>query len=213
MDDPLDIEIRRQRSEWQTKATAAAEARRVADQQEHEAELALTALRALERAAELRPSTSQPRSAAVKLGLADNLTRAQAAGRRGRQFGAISKTWRGILEEMAILYPGGATDEQIAEIGRAGQLPKLRARDARRQMQKYRGQGFVDYANQLAPHMGWVIAAAGATRFRIEQPSEAETAPDSQSGAVHDISSAPRDPATNWHEGQNPGERRRGYGS
>lgn len=211
MDDPLDIEIRRQRSEWQTKATSASEARQVADQREHEAELALTALRALERAAELRPPASQPPSAAANLGLADNLPRAQEAGRRGRQFGAISKTWRGILEEMAILYPGGATDEQIAEIGRAGQLPKLRARDARRQMLKYKGQGFVDYAKQ--PHMGWVIAASGATRFKIEQPSETETAPDSQSGAVHDISSAPREPTTNWHEEQNPGERRRGYGS
>jgi hypothetical protein len=80
-------------------------------------------------------------------------------------------------------------------------------------MLKYKGQGFVEYANQLAPHMGWVIAASGAARFNIEHPSETETAPDSQSGAVHDISSAPREPATNWHEEQNPGERRRGYGS
>ena len=213
MDDPLDIEIHRQRAEWQAKATAATEARHVADQREHEAELALTALRALERAAELRPSASQSLSHTIKRGVADNLTRAQGVARKGRQFGAISKTWRGILEEMAILYPGGATDEQIAEIGRAGQLPKLRARDARRQMQKYKGQGFVDYADQSAPHMGWVIAASGAIRFNIEQAPENETAPDSQSGAVHDISSAPREPATNWHEGQNPGERRRGYGS
>jgi hypothetical protein len=132
MDDPLDIEIRRQRSEWQTKATVAAEARQVANQREHEAELALASLRALERAAELRPSASQPPSSAIKLRLADNPTPAQAAGRKGRQFGAISKTWRGILEEMAILFPDGATDEQIAEIGRAGKLPNLRARDARR---------------------------------------------------------------------------------
>jgi hypothetical protein len=214
MDDPLDIEIRRQRSEWQTKATAAAEARRVADQQEHEAELALTSLRALERAAELRPSASRSPSAAGKLALSDNLSRAQSGGRRGRQFGSISKTWRGILEEMTIRFPGGATDEQIAEIGRAGPLPNLRARDARRQMMKYKGQGFVDYANQLVPQMGWMIAAPGAARFNIiEHPSETGTAPDSQSGAVHDILSAPREPATNWHEGQNPSEGRRGYGS
>jgi hypothetical protein len=213
MDDPLDIEIRRQRSEWQTKATAATEARQVAAQREHEAEVALAYLRALERAAELRPSVSQPPSSSAKPHLADSPTRAQGAGRKGRKFGAISKTWRGILEEMAVLLPGGATDEQIAEIGRAGKLPNLRARDARRQMLKYKGQGFVDYANQSAPHLGWVIAAAAAARFKIEQPSDTETAPDSQSGAVYDLSSAPRDSSSNSREGQNTGEGRRGYGS
>jgi hypothetical protein len=169
------------------------EARGVFLQREQEAAVAAARLEGLERAAELIRLNSEQAHAISRAALTPRPVKnatGLAPKPKGRQIGAISKVWRAILAEMTVYYPEGASDEQIAEIGVADALPKLRPRDARRQMQKYRDLGFVNYAHPLL-RSGWKVTPDAASRFGIELP-EPKVATDSQSAAASEISSPER---------------------
>ena len=189
----LDDEIQKAREAHERLQTDAATKRLGLAQIEQEAAVAAARLEGLERAAELFRLNSEQAPTLSRTAATLRPVRSapgSAPKPKGRQLGAISKVWRGVLNEMTVFYPEGATDEQIAEIGRAGDLPNLRPKDARRQMQKYRELGFVDYAHPLL-RSGWKLLPDAASRFGIELP-ESKAATDSQSAAALEFSSAER---------------------
>jgi hypothetical protein len=111
-------------------------------------------LRALERAAALRP----PRSSQRTISPPKDQRR---SGRGGRVPGAISKPWRAILMKVHELYPDGASPDDIAAFGPAFGLRNLRARDARQQADKYVVHGFMEPAGDR-----YKVTALAAERFQ-----------------------------------------------
>jgi hypothetical protein len=124
--DPLDAKIEALRQE-----VAAARAKLLSLE---------TTLRAYEDAAQLRPSAPEVRHRQIS-----STPRAEADTRRGgRQVGAISQKWRQILRLLAINYPNGATDDDIASFGPGVGLTNLRPRDVRQQATKYIEHGYLE---------------------------------------------------------------------
>ena len=181
----LDEKLEEVRATLRAKEAALEEARRLLAELQQQVAIATASAEAWEQAAALLRLPSD------RSKLPPHVRRTpRGDGAKGRQLGAISKVWRAILNEMTIYHPEGATDDQIAEIGRAGELPNLRPRDARRQMQKYQRLGFVEYAHPLL-RTGWQITPEAANRFGIDLP-ESKAAADSQSAAAPDLSSSER---------------------
>jgi len=188
----IEAEMDRARTDLRDKQEEAARAHEKARECDHEVALATAYLRGIELglrfvAPEHRPITKPP--VARPTAASPNVAPPARSGPKGRQLGAISKIWRAILDEMANFYPEGASDEQIADLGRMDYLPNLRAKDARRQMQKYQGLGFVEYAHPVL--RTWRITPTAAERFGIHHP-ESKAATDSQSAAAPETSDAER---------------------
>jgi hypothetical protein len=187
----LDDKLETARAALRAKQAARDEARRLLDERDREVDVAAAYVKAWEEAvALLRLPSNQPKRPIGATGSPLNGSGRTASKGKGRQVGAISKIWRGVLSEMTAYYPEGAADEQIAEIGRSGELRNLRARDARRQMQKYRELGFVDYADPPL-ESAWKVTPNAARKFGIEIP-ESKAAADSPSAAARGFSSAER---------------------
>ncbi|MGH7091410.1 MAG: hypothetical protein ACREFQ_21170, partial [Stellaceae bacterium] len=158
--DPLDQEIakaraecgyaREQRDAWITKVAIA------------EAKLA-----GLERAAELRPARAMVMRVPHHAQKAPASISEPNAHKGGRQLGAISKIWRGIMQDMAIRHPAGASDQQITTIAQAHGLSNIRPRDARRQMEKYLELDFVSRAGTGVVNE-WQITEAACQKFNFD---------------------------------------------
>lgn len=167
--DALDQEIEAKRRELET-ARAQIEALAVE-------------LRALERAAALRPARQGQRSS-----LPPSSPR-RRSGRGGRMPGAISKPWRQILIRVAKVYPNGAIVEDIAAFGASVGLSNLRPRDARQQCEKYLRHGFVE---QVSGNR-YKVTAAAIERFAGADPAPRPSAPDDRqasfkvsNGSIHE---------------------------
>ena len=149
MADSLDAEIQSAREEFQLAEADAAAARAHVVECDRRAEMKGVRLRALERAAELRPLRSEAQR-----------SKPDASGSRGRQPGAISRTWRSILATTAARYPRGAEEAQIAEIARDAGLSNVRPKDVRDRMTSYEAHGYVEPALN-----GWRVTLHALTKF------------------------------------------------
>jgi hypothetical protein len=125
-------------------------------------------LRTLQHAADLRPSVVDVSNRRVR---EPNSTTDSHKG--GRQPGAISQKWRGILAGVATHYPGGATPADIASFGPALGLVNLRAADARQQAEKYVMQGYFERLGER-----YKVTPTACERFHIPAaPAAPETMP------------------------------------
>jgi hypothetical protein len=100
-------------------------------------------LKALEKAAELRPIAVQTAARSAP-SLPEAVNGASRSRRGGRQPGSIGEPWRGILRRVAEHYPNGAASADFASFGPALGLHNLRPTDARQQVEKYIEHGFIE---------------------------------------------------------------------
>lgn len=143
MADELDAAIEAARTERKA-------AKEQADHWVRRVELLDVRLDALEQAAKLRPVRGEATRAKVET----------ANSNRGRQPGAISKVWRGVLTTVAARYPDGAQDPEIAEIARDAGLPNVRPKDVRERMLSYEQHSYVETAIS-----GWRVTALALAKF------------------------------------------------
>lgn len=98
--------------------------------------------------------------------------------RKGRQPGAISQSWRKILERIAIQYPKGASEKEIVLLGPGAGLVNLRPRDVRERGEKYIEYGYFQHIEGR-----YKVTDAARERFGIRSGhvSETETPGEDQS--------------------------------
>lgn len=153
MGDRLDMAIEEARQQLSHEAAQQAEwTRRV--------ELTTIRLNALEQAAQLRPSAHVVTSPKTENGLSGSGNSAP----RGRQPGAISKKWRGILLETAARYPDGGEDAAIVEIARSAGLTNVRLKDVHDRMSSFEHHGYVEPALN-----GWRVTRVALAKFGSDQ--------------------------------------------
>ena len=136
-------------------------ARNEAGKWQRQVELFEVRLAALERAAQLRP-----------LRVEISRLRGDGTVTKGRQPGAISKVWRGILVTIGQSCPDGAGDDAIADIARRSGLANIRPKDVRDRMHNYEQHGYVEPAVD-----GWRVTKQALARFgadSVDQGSESE---------------------------------------
>lgn len=123
-------------------------------------ELTSVRLKALEQAAQLRPSSHVASASKSESGVASNSTPAS----RGRQPGAISKKWRNILLETAAKFPDGAEDAAIVEVARTAGLMNVRLKDVHDRMSSFEHHGYVEPALN-----GWRVTRVALAKFGSDQ--------------------------------------------
>jgi hypothetical protein len=208
MDDSLDAAIAEQRDYLRKlKEQDEIDLAELLRTQKHRREMAEVELKALERAASLRP--------AKRISVTRKSDSPAVGGHKGKQPGAISLRWRSILRIMSSHFPIGASEAQIVEIAQHEGLPNIRPRDARRQMEHFQKFNYVELVNDL-----WWVTALAIERFlrtpsgetpQIKERAEfgdvgIETADDFESSAVREFSSAHRESVDAQRDAQNPTE-------
>ena len=123
-------------------------------------ELTGVRLKALEQAAQLRPSSHGASTSKADGGIAGSSTPAS----RGRQPGAISKKWRNILLETAAKFPDYAEDAAIVEVARAAGLVNIRLKDVHDRMSSFEHHGYVEPAQT-----GWRVTRVALAKFGSDQ--------------------------------------------
>lgn len=174
MVDPLDMEIAKAAKEVDEAVIGHQRALRAAEQWAAEVAIKRARFQALQQAAQLRPAFSEARTGAALH------HRNAGQGSKGRQLGAISRAWRKILMVSASRYKNGATEEEIAVIGREIGLANLRPKDVRDRMIRYQEYGYVTSADNGR----WIVSGEAVARFGAlargedldEQALEAEAA-------------------------------------
>ena len=141
MGDALTAEIDRLQGERDAAMSRVLEGQR-------EVELMDMQLKALRLAADLRPYR-EPR---VRMEVRS----------KGRQVGAISRTWRRILVEARDKFPEGATPDEVAAVAKNNGI-NIRDRDANARCKRYEGQGIME-----ATSYGWLLRSSLVERFRVE---------------------------------------------
>lgn len=132
-----------------------------------QADLFKVRLSALEEAARLRPARQDGARA-----------KGETSGSRGRQPGAISRTWRSILTTTAARYPDGADEAQIADVARDAGLPNVRPKDVRERMLNYEQHGYVEPAIS-----GWRVTPHALSKFGSDVENGADQADDEMEAA------------------------------
>jgi hypothetical protein len=163
MPDGLDSEIQRAREEYKLAEANAEAAKAHATDLARRAELKGVHLRALERAAELRPVRHET-----------TRSKADAGGSRGRQPGSISHVWRSVLLTVAASHSEGATEDEILDIARTmPTLQNIRHKDVHARMERYLEYGYVE--SRIGNR--WCVTYHARSKFASDADSESNNDP------------------------------------